>query len=265
MTLPIDNSQIAVQTATSLADAAKSSVGTFELPSGYIDSSGSLHTTVHVREMTGDEEDVLTSRRMQAHQKLQQVMEGCVTQIGTIRREGNSEWSKIIRDLTATDRLFIIVKIREITLGSAYTFKTKCPECGDIHEQAVSLSEFVIKAPLDPMIRSWSGSMPKSGLAYTAKVQTGVEEAKIAKAGESKDLLSLGMLARLVELDGKQPVTLAMVKSLPLADRAYLRAEFDKHESNIENDSEIECPACGHEYKAKIDIGDSNFFFPSAT
>lgn len=261
----IDTDQIAAQTMTPLPDAAKSPEGAFELPTGYLDSEGRLHTTIYVREMTGDEEDILASKRMQAHAKLQKIMESCVTQIGTVRREGNDEWSKVVRDLTATDRLFAIIKIREVTLGSAYTFKSKCPECEEVSEQAVSLSEFKIKTPTDPKLRSWPGKLPKSGYAYVAKVQTGADEAKLAKVEDSKDLMSLGMLARIVELDGKQPVTLGMVKKLSLADRQHLRKDFDDHEADIENKADVECPACGENYAAKIEVGDANFFFPSAT
>lgn len=262
---PIDTAQTAVQTLTALPDAAKSSQGAFELPTGYLDAEGTLHTTLHVREMTGDEEDILASKRMQAHAKVQKILEACVTQVGTVTREGNSDWSKVLRDLTATDRLFAVIKIREVTLGSAYTFKSKCPACSDVHEQAVSLSDFKVTPPKDPRARTWTGTLPKSGLSYTAKVQTGGDEAKLAKVEESKDLMSLGMMARVVSLGGKQPVTLGMVKNLSLADRAHLRRDFDAHEADIENKADVECPECGNEYETRIEVGDPNFFFPSAT
>lgn len=262
---PIDTTQIAVQTETPMPDSATSAHGAYELPTGYLDADGVLHTTLHVREMTGDEEDVLASKRMQAHAKIQRILEACVTQIGTVTREGNSDWSKILRDLTATDRLFAVIKIRETTLGSAYTFKSKCPACNDVHEQAVSLSDFRLKPPKDPRVRTWTGKLPKSGMAYVAKVQTGADEAKLAKIEDSKDLMSLGMMARVVSLGGKQPVTLGMVKALSLADRAHLRKDFDEHEADVENKADVECPECGNEYQTRIEVGDAGFFFPSAT
>lgn len=255
-------------TAVAMPDSAKSSVGGCILPTGHLDAAGELHKDVVIQEMTGEEEDILMSKRLPAHKKLQKVLENCVTSIGSVRSEGHEDWAKLIEDLTATDRLYLIIHVRVTSLGNAYTFKTKCPgiNCGHIQEKVVDLAEFVVNGMNDPKVRVWSGKLPKSGFSYRAKVQTGAEEEKIYKAQTAtKDNVTLAMLARLQELDGKMPVTIAMLKKLGSFDRNFLRDEFKRYEGTLDNLVEVTCDECSHEFKTAIDVAQESFFFPSAT
>lgn len=255
-------------TMVSLPDAAKSSVGGCELPSGYIDEAGVLHKDAVVKELTGEEEDILISRRLQGWQKMQKVLENCVVSIGNVNAQGNKDWPRVIKSLTATDRLYLTIQIRIASLGNAFTFKTPCPieDCRHVGEKVVDLGDFKIEGMGDPLTRTWKGDLPKSGWAYVAKVQTGFEEEKLAKASDAKsDNLSLAMLARLLELHGTMPVTLDMLKKLGAQDRQFLRDEFKKHEGNLDNKVDVTCDVCSHEFQTSIEVADRNFFFPSET
>jgi hypothetical protein len=248
-----------------LSDVAKSSVGSYELPTGYIDGDGVLHTAVVVREITGEEEDILASRKMPMYVRMNKVIENCVLSIGTIKN-GCPEWSKIIKDLIVTDRLFLLIKIRIVTLGELFSFKAQCPSeaCGKYSSQTTSLEEFDIKGLKDPMLRSWKGKLPKSGSSYTARIQTGADEEKLAKVSGSEDLLSLAMLARLIELNGESPVTLSAVKRLSSMDRQFLRSDFEVHEGDIDNTVQVTCPHCGNEFSDEVSIASPSFFSLSA-
>lgn len=249
-----------------LVDTAKSSVGSYELPTGYIDGDGVLHKEVVVREITGEEEDILSSRKMPMYVRMNKVIENCVLSIGSYK-QGVPEWSKIIKDLIVTDRLFLLIKIRIVTLGELFSFKAKCPNesCGKYSSQTTSLDEFEIKGLKDPMLRSWKGKLPKSGYSYTARIQTGADEEKLAKVSGSEDLLSLAMLARLIELNGESPVALAAVKKLGSMDRQFLRGDFDIHEGEIDNTVQITCPHCSNEFSDEVSIASPSFFSLSAT
>jgi hypothetical protein len=116
------------------------------------------------------------------------------------------------------------------------------------------------------MKRVWSGVLPKSGKTFTARVQTGAEEDRIAKmAGDIKDTLSMLILSRLVSLGDSSPVTIDEVKALGLMDRKYLRDEFKSHEGDLDNEVDVTCPVCKNEFKTDINVGTSDFFFPTAT
>lgn len=248
-----------------LPDEAKSIAGGYELPTGYIDETGALHKDIVVTEITGEEEDILASKKMPVHQRMETILQRCITSIGTIQREGNTNWSRVIRDLHVSDRLFAIIKIRTVSIGAPFRFKTACMVCQEQFDQVVSLDDFRIGGLKDPAARSWKGTLPRSGKAYTAKVQTGAEEAKLASIAKSDDMLSLAIVARLVELDGLQPVTLPMVKKLSLADREHLRTDFQSREGDIDNKVDVECPHCSANFKTEIDIATPSFFFPSVT
>lgn len=248
-----------------LPDEAKSVIGGFELPTGYIDEAGNLHKQIVVTEITGEEEDVLASKKMPVHQRMETILQRCIKSIGTIQREGNPNWSKVIRDLHVTDRLYAIIKIRTVSIGAPYRFKTACMVCNEHFDQVVSLDQFHISGLRDPMERNWKGTLPRSGKSYVAKVQTGAEEAKLASISKSEDMLSLAIVARLVELDGQQPVTLQTVKKLSLADREHLRTDFKTHEGDVDNKVDVECEKCGAGFKTEIDIATPSFFFPSVT
>lgn len=249
-----------------LSDDAKPAVDGFQLPTGYLDGNGEVHTDVVLSELSGEDEDLLTARKMSMPLRMQKIMENRIESIGSYRK-GCPDWSNIVRSLVATDRVFLMIKIRIISLGHLFSFKSKCTDedCGNYSSQTVSLNDFNIKGLPDPTKRAWSGTLPNSKFTYSAKVQTGREESKIDKIKNQKDLLSLAMMARLTELNDKSPVTLDMLKRLGFADRQFLRDEFQKHEGDIDNDVDVECPHCGYEYKTTIDIGDVSFFFPSAT
>lgn len=250
------------------SDDAISSKSSCELPTGYLDEDGGLHKTAFLKEITGEEEDILTSKKMPVHLRFQKILENCVTQIGPFKQT-DKNWTKIIKSLVSTDRTFLVIEIRKVSLGSGFAFKVKCPEedCGVIASQTVSLSDFKFMGMKDPTQRVWKGTLPKSKLSYTARVQTGVEEEKVSRLGpeQQKDLMSLAMMARIIELGGKQPVTLDMLKRLGLQDRQHLRDDFKAHEGDIDDDVEVPCPSCGVEFKTSIEIGHPSFFFPSVT
>ena len=246
-----------------LQDSAKSSVDTIELPTGYIDIDGVLHKEVSLREITGEEEDILTSRKTPTHLRMNKILENCVTSIGPYD-QFSIKWKTIIKDLVASDRLFLIIQLRILSLGPIYSAKMQCENCEAYSNENVDLNDFKIEGLKDPMERQWTGSLP-GGKEYVAKTQTGWEEAKLAKHSESKDIMSLSMLARIVSIDGNDNVNLHMLKKMSLLERQHLRKDFTSREGSIDKSLEYECQECGQENSETVDIGTPNFFFPSET
>jgi hypothetical protein len=239
--------------------------GSAVLPTGLLDDDGDLHTEVVFREMGGYEEDILTSR-LPVGKKMNQILENCIQRIGTIDHKHES-WGRYVRSLVTTDRLFILIRIRILSLGNLLRFRTTCPDCGKSFTPAVNLEDFHVIGMKRPKDRVWSGEFPRCKLPYKAKVQTGWDEEKTEnKKFDQKDLASMVLLQRLVEVDGKKP-TLELVKSLSLIDRRHLRSELENSEGEIDNKVEMVCPnvECGAEFDSEIEIGNADFFFPSET
>lgn len=257
---------VALPSNQPLSDVAKPAVDGEELPTGYMDSAGDLHKDAWVREMTGEEEDILTARKVKVHQRMSQILEKCVTQIGPYKQD-QLNWSNVIKSLTVSDRLFLMIKIRQVSLGNLFSFKVKCTDegCAKMSEQTVDLQEFKITGMKNPLERVFEIDLPKSKQKAKLKIQTGADEARVANFVNTQNPMTIITMSRLLELNGKTGVTIEQVKKLPTLDMNAIRSAVKEHEGDIENEIEVTCPHCGNEFKTDIDVGSPTFFFPSAT
>lgn len=240
---------------------AKSSVNIFELPCGYLDRDGTLHREVKVREITGHEEDMLANPKMATGAKINGLISQCIERVGTVTDRGML--AEVVKGMTVGDRLFAIFAIRRVTVGDLYTFEAKCPKCDAVGPYTVDLSELELKAMEDPYKRLYTVKLPKSGLEVSYHPMTGHDEAKLAQLDKKKtDSLSLSIAVRIDSISGEKP-SLAKVKGLSMADRMFLRGDFDKHEGGVNTEVELDCPSCSETFKQDLDVGQPSFFFPS--
>lgn len=239
---------------------AKAAVDGFELPCGYIDEQGRLHTHVEVKEITGDEEEVLAAPNMHVNKKLSTLMAACTTAIGEYR--GRDQIAKIVPDLTQGDRFYIMFAIRRVSLGDEMPLISKCPGCEQEQKVSVNLADLDLIKMKDPMRRTYTLTLPKSGKPVQMKVLTVRGEDMIAKASETgKDRLTAALLARTESIDGK-PATLSDLKALSLLDRQFLRTEWQDYEGGVDTTVEVGCGACGLEYEMDVEPGSEGFFNP---
>lgn len=239
----------------------QSSIDGFELPCGFLDEEGGLHTDVIVREMTGEEEEILAAKNIPNGKKYNRVLARCTNQIGDFSEQ--HDISRIVQDLTQGDRVYLLFAIRRASLGDEMPFTTKCPQCDTESQMTIDLKDLEIKKMPDPLIRTYSTKLP-SGKNAQMKVLVGRGEDMIAKAfKKGVDVISTAILARLAELDGEPP-SIKGLKKLSLKDRNHLKNIWEDHEGGVDTAVEIECPSCENEYEADIGIGDEGFFNPSA-
>lgn len=233
----------------------------FELPCGYIDANGVLHTYVEVTEITGTEEEILGAKNMPVIKKMNKVLANCTKVIGDITDPSKIE--KIIPELTQGDRVFILFAIRRVSLGDDFPFTTECPNCKKETDLVVDLSELTTQKMLDPKLRVYDLVLPKSKKTVSMKVMTGHGEEAISKATTvGKDIISTAMLARIDAINGR-PASIADLKALSLADRNFIRNEWQDHEGGVDTNVDITCPACDHEYATDVDMGAPGFFDPA--
>jgi len=241
---------------------AKSSVDSFELPCGYLDGDGNLHTAVTVREMTGEEEEILAARNMPSSKKINSILSRCTESIGAV---SGHFIQQIIPELVQGDRIYLLIAIRRASLGNDMPFVTKCPSCSQDARFKLDLADLEIKKMPDPMIRTYDLTLPKTGSKVVMKVLNGRGEDAIGKAStRGKDIITSAIFARVESIDDK-PVTMADLKSLPLVDRNFLRDAWEDHEGGVDTEVKIDCPGCGIEYDTELDISQQGFFNPSAT
>jgi len=239
-----------------------------DLPSGYI-LDGQVHTTVVVKEMTGYEEDILAGKGSIVV-RLNAIVGNCMVQLGTLSER--SELQRAASKLTGQDRMTILLAIRRVSLGDLYDSNATCPECNVSQHFTLDLKEIEIVAMPDRMNRTHTVVLPSKTEVVWHVLNSEDEEWLSQKQKKKENQLTLGLLARVdavgdEELDRgkKYRQALATLKGLSTRDRNFLRDQFDKEEGSVNTEAEFDCEECGHNWKAKMDIGQSSFFFPSAS
>ena len=237
---------------------AKSGVGIFDLPCGYLDTDGTLHTEIEIREMTGEEEDLLASSKIKSSKRMNGLMSGCINRLGTITDKGKI--ATIVPNLLIGDRVFILFAIRRVSFGDMYNVKETCEHCNKIGSYDVNLDALSVVKMNEPTKRRFSEVL-KSCLTVKYHLPTGADEQAISDLLSDGEELSAYILMRLDEIDGKR-VSLKQVKQMRSKDRNELRTLFAKHEGGVDTSMEFECSSCSNVFKKDLKI-DAGFFFPS--
>jgi len=239
-----------------------------DLPSGYI-FDGEPQVTAIVKEMTGYEEDILAGKGSIVT-KLNAIVGNCLVQLGTISEK--STLRSAASKLTGQDRMAILLAIRRVSLGDLYDSTATCPECNVGQHFTLDLKEVEIVAMPDRMDRVREDVLPSKTEVTWHVINSDDEEWLTQKRKKKEDQLTLGLLARVdtvgdVEIErGKAyKKALALLKGLSTRDRNWLRERFEKTEGKIDTEADFECEECGHSWKAKMDISQASFFFPSAS
>lgn len=236
---------------------AKSPFGVFSLPCGVM-VEGELVTEVQVREITGEEEDLLGARNMDGGKKITQLLAGCLVRLGAVTDK--DALLGHVRDMTLGDRVFLMFAIRRVTLGDELPCEEKCPECGKTDSYVADLGALKVKNMPNPKQRIYDVVLPSGGTARY-HIMTGKDEEKVSKL-DARDQGSAVLLSRLDMLNGN-PVTLDAVKKMPMRDRNFLRDQFEDVEGGVETGMDFACPNCSHEFVAELNPGTTGFFFPS--
>jgi len=244
-------------------DDAKTTQGEFELPGSYIDDEGGIFSVVKLKEMTGKEEDILAARTIPFVRRVNTVLRNCIESLsnGTKEITDKKELLIAVQKMTIGDRLFLIIALRRVSLGDMFSMEIICPDCKKQGHYSVDLKDLDVKKMEKKDLREYEVKMP-CGKVAKMKIMLGEDESRISKIRNENDFLTLSLLARVIEIDGKQP-SLTTIKDLSIRDRNYLRAKMDEVEGGIETIVDVTCSSCGTDFKTDLDVGDRNFFFPS--
>jgi len=255
-------------------DDPKSSKGYFELPGGVLyEQNGSTFPlkNVYMREMTGEEEDLLMNRKISYEDRMIFLIANCITSIDDgdqISVTDKSQILKLVKDMMIVDLSYSILGARKVSIGNQYSFKVTCPEneCKKSFFQTYDLDNVPIIKPIEPENIIWDVDLPGSGSTVKMKVMQAKDQKKarqLLNAGD-QSLMTTALMTRVIEIDGKPP-TQADLKKLPLKDRNKIRNSYQIKEGKIETDIDVVCNACDHRFTVSIEPQGIDFFFPSET
>ena len=220
---------------------------TFTLPSG---------VEIDLVEMTGVEEDLLTNRRlMKRGEGINQVLLNCTKRLG----ENDEPKMRDVLDLLSGDRLFALVRLRQISLGDEVDLELTCPNpgCGDATGVTLDLNDLEVTPYGEG--REFEITLPGSGKAVKFAYLDGHKEKRLAALKEPT--LTAAMMIRIVEIDGQPPSKKAL-DEMSMGDRSALRKEMLRVDGGIDTQVDVPCDACGARIRTRLE-GEPVFLFPS--
>jgi len=267
--------------------------GEYTLPCGYVDPQGVVHKTVLLRELTGEEEDMMDDDDVGVTERMSRVLASCCEKLGTVTDKETI--LKAIQDdvdsglpITSTDRIAMMIFLRRTSVGDVYKFSRRCPVCNHMNaNKALDLRTIEITSvPTERASkRRVQVTLPRSKRKAIMRVLTAKHEAKLTGLRpQQKDLKSLSILARVeaIETEVADPenegktklvmkqltdprVGLGVIKALPGADRNYMRQVFNAMEADVDTVVEVACDSrsCGAEFKFPLDMGQAFFLNPA--
>jgi hypothetical protein len=221
-------------------------VYTFQLPTG---------GEIELREMTGAEEELLTNQRLIRNgDAVNQVLVNCIVQIGEKNEVGTAD----VLEMLSGDRLFTLVKLRQVSLGDEVELELTCPNaaCRAKNRAAISLDDM----PVTPYgeEREFVFTLPASGSKVRFVYLDGHKEKRLAQMQEPS--ISAAMMIRILDIDGSAPSKKAL-NEMSMRDRSALRQEMLRVDAGIDTAVELDCDSCGTRIRTRLEA-EPSFLFP---
>ena len=232
---------------------SRTTLGHCELPTG-VEHEGHVLQSLHFREMAGPEEDLFANRKMSVSRKFTQVMQNCITKIGT--HQDRTIINKCVEKMVETDRIYLLLQLRILSVGNEISFSSQCPECGKVDNKVFDLANITIKDP--PHASNLFMDVEIAGQKFRLKAADGKAEALIEKAQNEDKAISLAMFARIDSIDDR-PASISDVIQLSLKNRKKLRDAIDKLEGRVDDKFDADCPHCGHHYVGEVPLAGPDF------
>jgi len=214
-----------------------------ELPSeGKIYTLPNPAAPITLRPMTFDDEKHIVSAKKSAD-PVNLILSRCVSNLN-------------INEIIAIDKLYLIMKLREISYGDDYNTMLICKSCDAENPSIIKLSELNINPVPDDFTDPIEITLPTLGKKAKIRIPRVKDERYLKDAEEALD-----RLWRFVEdIDGHtdKSIIAAVIEKLPVKDsRSILNAM--KTDFGVDTKVKLKCTSCGEVSVVDLPI-DANFF-----
>ncbi len=230
----------------------------------YDGQNGPRDGKLHMRPMTGEEEQILaTPRFVKRGQAINMIFNRC------IQEQFDSA------NFLSEDRTYILIYLRGISYTPNYDVEVKCPSCDRKFAHTIDLSGlFVDSCPDNFGINDLVGVLPNSEYKFKYRMATGgddqiVQDYRDRKmkgfdtSGQSDDTLLYRTALMIEEIEGltdKHEIQ-ALLRHLPINDVAHLRNVVNEPPFGVDTKVEVPCPACLQDFEIDLPL-EASFFFP---
>jgi hypothetical protein len=179
-------------------------------------------------------------------------------------------------DLLVTDRFFLLVNLRAISLMPEYTVTHECPGCGQKHPVTANLLKMDVKVPDgdNTGIEPFEVELPKCKRTVGVRLFRVADEQAMLQyeerilqrrkdGGSPKHRYRLAR--QIVTIDGESPafdVKMRFAGSLTLFDNYLIRAAVEQYSTGYDPMTNTVCPRCGEEDRFTVRLS-PGFFRPS--
>lgn len=241
----------------------------FDLPLGVI-KDGAVNTEVTLIPMTAGMRRALASRTSQKNpaRALTDMLGKCCESIG-----GESPTPQLINSLPTGDRDFMLLMIRQLSLGDTISTQMTCGTCASEIVFDLSINEMPIRRVekdkhyiLEGNFAVLDLSNDDLKLKVKMRLATGFDQIAISDKIRSDPVLaSYELYARLIrtwvdgDVEEATPNTLDFIDNLPLQKLNWLEEAYRKAQPGPSWTTRVECSVCGS--RTMLDMGDSDFLF----
>jgi hypothetical protein len=232
---------------------------------GYIDENGELHRDFTIRDLDGEDEEVIAKKENQTNgsKVVRVILERCIERIGIYEKSKmpSKKWLNIIQSLLIGDQDYAVMQIRKESLGEEMGIKNICPYCKEKLKTIIDIDE--IKTLPFIGAREISFELPKG---YTDKDGVVHKNGKMRLPnGLDREILdpvarrNLGsantlLLTRLItEFEGLK-IHDGLLKKMSIRDREYLLSLLDENKFGPDMRIEVTCSTCGETFESASSV-----------
>jgi hypothetical protein len=164
-----------------------------------------------------------------------------------------------VLNLLSGDRLFALVRLRQISLGDEVELELSCPNsaCRMNNYVTVNLEELEVTPYTEQ--REFEFKLPGSKKTVRFGYLDGHKEKRLAGLREPN--ITSAMLIRILDIDGKPP-SKKILAEMSMRDRSALRQEMARVDAGIDTSVEVACDGCGTLIRTRLEA-EPDFLFPA--
>lgn len=163
-----------------------------------------------------------------------------------------------VQDLCLPDKVFLLLKIRELSYGEIYKFSIVCPACSENVDARLNIAEDLkINYAPDELVEPKEIKLPM--LKATVKVRFPRVRDEIHL--NDKDSLKNNLYRFIVSLNGNTDTVFISkaLKRMHIRDIKTIQKEVNKEDFGVDSTFMFECPKCSHSSILSMPY-DANFF-----
>ena len=200
---------------------------------------------VVVTPLTFAEEEKILNSKGKGLDVINLILDKCVTGIN-------------LSELLQIDKLFLLMKVREVSYGTEYKFDIACPSCGDKITTKLDIAKDLnVKYVTDDFEDPRTVKLPKLGVNAIVRFPRNREESFVSDVSSfSKNLYRF-----VVSINGiEDPVFVAKaIQRMHIVDVKVIANEVNKGEFGLDPRFKFHCPSCDHKSMMEVPL-DAGFF-----